>query len=453
VIELARTVLKAIFSVAFGSDTGNFGYPIAARPSLAMVVVGLVVLAVVLAAVRFTVSRMAFDTPGGVSPHIPVAPETTLSPLMIALWIVLACAAHVAFAQLAYAPQRVVIESDASNGFYNVSQRLSVSELLSNFHELVVTFTTHPRANLPGKTLFYQALELITNSPQGLVYLIILISNLGGVLVYAVTRQWFQDSLTAFYALVLYLFLPARIYFFPLLNTISPVFLLLVFWLVTRYLTSRRHSDLLFAGVALFALTMFDPLPLVALPIVAVVVLLRILDGSMTWGGAVAMTAWIAIGFAVIYLAIRVAFGFDLINAFQFVVADARAFNIRSNRPYSVWVVHNLKDFFLNVGIAQTLVFAAFTVVLIRRLMAGGSFWRIETCLTLTFLAVLIGLDAAGVNRGESVRLWIFLGVLMQILVARALAIWSQRRLFTPVLTASILQTALCITIVAWIIP
>src|SRR6185436_5236400 len=127
-----------------------------------------------------------------------------------------------------------------------------------------------------------------------------------------------------------------------------------------------------------------------ALPIVAVVVLLRILDGSMTWGGAVAMAVWIALGFGVIYLAIRVAFGFDLISAFQFVVADARAFNIRSNRPYSVWVVHNLKDFFLNVGIAQTMVFAAFTIVLVRRLMTGGSFLRIETWLTLTFLAVLL---------------------------------------------------------------
>jgi hypothetical protein len=57
------------------------------------------------------------------------------------------------------------------------------------------------------------------------------------------------------------------------------------------------------------------------------------------------------------------------------------------------------------------------------------------------------------VNRGESVRLWIFLGAVMQILVARALSIWSDRRLLVPVLSVSILQTAICVAIVAWIIP
>jgi methylthioxylose transferase len=437
VIEIARTILKNIFAVAFGSEAGNFGYPIAARPSLTMVAIGLIVLVGVLAAVRFSLPRLR-----------------THEARVVGLWLVVACAAHIAFAQLAYARQSVVIESDAANGFYAVSQKYSAGEFLARFHELVGTFTTHSRANLPGKILLYEGLELVTNSPQGLAYLIILLSNLGGLLVYALARQWFQDPLTALYALVLYLFLPARIYFFPLLNTVSPVLMLLVFWLVTRYVTSRRRSDLLSAGVALFALTIFDPLPLVAMPIAAVIVLKQVMDGRLTWASVAGMAGWIAASFALVYLMMRFAFGFDLIEGFRFTITDAREFNIRSNRPYSIWVVHNLKDFFLNVGIAQSLVFAAFVGFIVRRLTAERDAIRqTDVLLTLMFLAVLFGLDLAGVNRGESVRLWIFLGVLMQLLVARALAIWSQRRLFVPVLSVSILQTALCITIVAWIIP
>ena len=436
-IEIARAILRNIFATTFGSEAGNFGYPIAARPSLAMVAIGLVVLGVVLAAARFSVPRVRTHEAG-----------------VVALWLVVACAAHVALAQLAYARQSVVIESDAANGFYAVSQKYSAGEMLAHFHELVGTFTTHPRANLPGKTLLYEGLELVTNSPQGLVYLIILLSNLGGLLVYALAKQWFQDSLTALYALVLYLFLPARIYFFPLLNTVSPVLMLLVFWLATRYVSSRRKSDLLCAGAALFALTIFDPLPLVAMPIGAAIVVKQILDGKLTWAFAFSMAGWIAASFAMVYFVMRFAFGFDLIEGFRFTIADAREFNVRANRPYSIWVVHNLKDFFLNVGIAQSWLFAAFVGLIARRLTAEQHAIRqTDVLLTLTFLAVLFGLDLAGVNRGESVRLWIFLGVLMQFLVARALTIWSQRRLFVPVLSVSILQTALCITIVAWIIP
>ena len=437
-IEAVRAALEAIFTVLFGSKAGNFGYPFADYPSLATAVVGLIVLAVVLAAVRFSIHRLR-----------------THEVLVVALWIVIAFAAQLALATLAYAPLDAVVESESANGFYAMAQKYSAGDLLARFHQLVSTFPLHARANLPGKTLLYEALGLVTDSTLVLAYLVILLSNLGGVLAYVIAREWFDDSLTALYALVLYLFLPARMYFVPLMNTLSPVLLFLVFWFVTRSLRSRRASDLVLAGVSLYALAIFDPLPLVALPIVAAVALQKVFEGQLGWASGLSMAAWILASFGAVHLAVRMALGFDLIEALRFAAGDAAAFNARALRPYSVWVVHNLKDFFLNVGVAQSLTLAAFAAFAVHGWI--GSWrqfaFRTEALLTLAFFAVLVGLDLSGVNRGETVRLWIFLGAVMQILVARALAIWNDRRLFVPVISLSIVQTAICMKSVAWIIP
>lgn len=437
-IEAVRTAAKAIFAIAFGSEAGNFGYPFGQPPSLTMVVVGVAVLAVVLASVRFSVPRLR-----------------THERAVIGLWLVVAFAAHLALAQLAFAPLSTVVESEPANGFYAVSQRHSPGELLARYDELVLTFPMHVRANLPGKTLFYEGLGLITGSTSGLAYLIILISNLGGVLVYRLAKQWFDDPLTAFYAMVLYLFLPARVYFFPLLNTVSPLLMLLVFWLVTRQVRSRRTGDALLAGVALYALVIFEPLPLAAMPLLAALLAIAVARGSHTLAGILSGGGWIAAGFGLAYVGMRLAFGFDLVNGFEHVLADAQAFNVRAQRPYAVWVAHNLKDFFLNMGLAQSAVFIAFTISAARAFIMSPARSRFspDVLLPVAFLAVVLALDLAGINRGETVRLWIFLGVLMQVFVARACAIWSERRLFVPVLSVSIVQTAVCITIVAWIIP
>jgi hypothetical protein len=438
VIEAVRAAAKDIFAIAFGSEAGNFGYPFGQAPSLAMMVVGVAVLAVVLATVRFSVPRLR-----------------THERAVIGLWLVVAFAAHLALAQLAFAPLSQVVESEPANGFYAVSQRHSAGELLARHDELVLTFPMHVRANLPGKTLFYEGLGLITGSTSGLAYLIILISNLGGVLVYRLAKQWFDDPHTAFYAMVLYLFLPARVYFFPLLNTVSPVLMLLVFWLVTRHVQSRRTGDALLAGVALYALVIFEPLPLAAMPLLGALLANAVARGRLTRAGVLTGVGWIAAGFGLVYVGMRLAFGFDLVSGFEYMLADAQAFNVRAQRPYAVWVAHNLKDFFLNMGLAQSAVFIAFTISAVRAFISSPATSRFspDVLLPVSFLAVLIVLDLAGINRGETVRLWIFLGVLMQVLVARACAIWSERRLFVPVLSVSIVQTAVCITIVAWIIP
>lgn len=436
--EALRAILKAIFASMFGSEAGGTGYPIAARPSATMALTAVVIVVIALTAVRFSVSRLRKN-------------EWAL----VALWLALAFTVQLALSNLAYAPLSRVVESKNANGFYFVSQEYTATTLLAHFHEIADTFPLHARANLPGKTLLFDALGMLTSSTRGLAYLIILLSNLGGILLYLVARAWFHDPLTAFYSLVLYLFLPAKIYFFPLLNVVSPVLMLLVFWLATRALSSRWSADSAIVGAALYALTIFEPLPLAAMPMLAAVAVKPIVHGDLTWPRAASMAGWIAAGFGVVYLAMRVIFGFDLASAVAYALADARAFNEYARRPYSVWIVHNLKDFFINMGIAQSLVFFIFVAVAVRRLIASPptSWVSSDVVLPIAFLGVLLALDLAGVNRGETVRLWIFLGVLMQIFVARACATWAERRLFEPMLAVSLVQATICSQIVAWIIP
>ena len=52
------------------------------------------------------------------------------------------------------------------------------------------------------------ALELISNDPTILSWLLLAVSNLGGLLLYLFVRDLFGDRRIALYALVLYLFVP-----------------------------------------------------------------------------------------------------------------------------------------------------------------------------------------------------------------------------------------------------
>src|SRR5205085_11254911 len=63
-------------------------------------------------------------------------------------------------------------------------------------------------------------------------------------------------------SLVLYLFVPAKLYFFPLLNTVTPVVALLCAWLCVAWLRTRRTVYPALLGAALYALVLFEPLAL-----------------------------------------------------------------------------------------------------------------------------------------------------------------------------------------------
>ena len=64
---------------------------------------------------------------------------------------------------------------------------------------------------------------------------------------YQLVRRLFDDRTVALYAAILYLFVPAKLFFFPLMNTVTPVIALglaclVVEWLRTARVSGRRRS-------------------------------------------------------------------------------------------------------------------------------------------------------------------------------------------------------------------
>src|SRR5262249_53107016 len=141
----------------------------------------------------------------------------------------------------------------------------------------------------------------------------------------------------------------------------------------------------------------------------------------------VRVVSLLAASFLACHLLIDLVFAFDAWDSFRFALADAQEFNATMCRPYHVWIVHNVKDFLFGAGLASSAVYLAWTTYLlgrVLRLCGQGNRNRLrnllvtpESLLTLSLSLVLVTIDVIGVNRGETMRLWIFLAVFVQIIV------------------------------------
>jgi hypothetical protein len=439
----------------FGSTEGGWVYPILAPLTMRP----FVVFALLAPALFFFV-------------HLTIKYIRTNEWTVVAAWILGALALQICIrswvrSDLGKVPfdlENIVLSEDA-NSFFSVTQRYSPRELLGSFHDIAATLPIHAKANMPGKVLLYYLLETMTTSPEALGYLIVLLSNLGGVLVYAIALKIFNDRISAVYALILYLLLPAKLFFFPLLNTVTPLFILLPLLLLLLFLESRRSVYLLLEGASLYALVVFEPLPLV-LGLVFLALLARgYCLGQIAGADLVRVVGYVIAAFLVCHFLVAGLFGFNVWESFLFAVEDARAFNAEMGRPYGLWVLHNLKEFFFGAGVLSSAVFLAATSYRVGEfvcvLCKKESRWlrlRViltepETVLTLSFALVLVITDVIGVNRGETIRLWIFLAVFVQIIVANRCAVFTSRWIFPSLVTLTLLQTTVTISMVGFVIP
>jgi hypothetical protein len=384
---------------------------------------------------------------------------------VVAAWMLAGFAIQICIHSLAPFGLANIVLSEDANSFFNVTQRYTPRELLGSFHEIASTLPIHAKANMPGKVVLYYLLETITTSPEALGYLILFLSNLGGVLVYVIALKIFNDRISAVYALILYLLLPAKLFFFPLLNTVTPVFILLPLLFLLLFLESRRRVHLLLEGVSLYALVVFEPLPLV-LGLVFLALMARAYCLGQIDRADLARVVLIVIGtFLTCHLLVAGLFGFDVWESFLFAVEDARAFNAEMGRPYGLWVLQNLKDFLFGAGLPASAVFLAATACCVGKLICAvckeENRWphlrsfrtEPEAVLTLSFALVLAITDLIGVNRGETIRLWIFLAVFIQIIAANRCAAHMPRWVFPALVVLTLLQTTLTISTVGFVIP
>ena len=432
-ISLGVTRLIATRALVVGrADAGwEYGYLAAFSPrSLTTFAFVCAVCAVPILLVRFTLTRR-------------------YERAAIVLWLAVATFAQLQVRGLTPYSLRTLFAAEGPNGTLQAAQQYGAAPLLRDFERLRPTLSMHARSNMPGKIVLVDALLLASQRPSVLAQLVIVLSNLGGILLYLFVRDWFQDRDTALVALLFYLFVPAKLLFFPLLNTLTPVFIFACAWLWLRVL--QRHDVISAAalGIAGYWLALFEPTPAIMGILFACLAAHAIWRDQITVRRALALAVVAVVAFGAVHAGMIAALGFDLFTALRTIVREAAEFNQLSAipRPYGVWVGQNLLDFFFGVGLCQALLFGWSLVTPVRT----GDYRAAAVALGVA--GSLVAIDLLGINRGEVIRLWIFLACFVQIPAAWACARLESRLAVLLVVATSLLQVAVGTSMIAFVQP
>jgi hypothetical protein len=440
-LSIAATVAVASRWLLLGSFEGRwvYGYEDGASFTARAFLIVLLVSAVAAALLRWTV------------PH-PTRPRRDW--MIVLLWIAAALALQATLRSLTPFALESLFISDTANSFYGFSHQYDAGDLLSRFNRISPQAPWHARGNMPGKVMLVYALRLFTSRTDILPWLVMLVSNLGALLIYLFVRDLLEDRKTALHSAVLYLFVPAKLLFFPLMNTVTPVPVLACACILLRWLHTGRTWWPAALGICLYTLVFFEPLPLVMGLLFAALSLRAIAIGRISFARYAAQAAVVVIIFAATSKAVYFTTNFDLLRAFGQIGAHAIEFNATENRPYAVWLVGNLEEFLFGVGPFQA---AAFAGALLAGLPARGR-WRAWlarpfTALCLGLAGVLIAVDLIGVNRGEAIRLWIFLACFFQIPAAYVCARLNGTGVLALVVATCALQVAAATAMIRFVVP
>ncbi len=364
----------------------------------------------------------------------------------VAAWLLVGFAMQASLRSLTpFGIDRIFV-SNGANSFYQVSLRYEPATVLRDFSRVRMEWPLHARSNMPGKLLLVDALEHVASRPRTLAWLVVGISNLGGLLFYAFARDLFADRRIALFAIVLYLLVPAKLYFFPLLNTVTPTLVIAWLYLVFLWIRTGSSAAAVLSGVALYVLLFFEPLPLV-MGLVPLAFAIRSLRRDGRWLRFMLQSLGCLGAFLAIHVAVQWWTGFSAIAGFRELGAEAVAFNVEARRRYVIWVWQNLLDFAVAIGICQTVMFLAALNDARRHLTEPIGL------LCAALATVLIVTDLAGVNRGEIVRLWIFLACFFQIPVAYICARLDSRFAIVLVVASTVLQDAIGTAMIGFIMP
>lgn len=348
-----------------------------------------------------------------------------------------------------------IFTSDSANAFYGVTRRYTAETVLTEYEQARAMWPLHAQSNMPGKLMLVYALKYISRRTDILPWLVVALSNVGGLLMYWFVKDLFGDERTALYSMVLYMFVPAKLFFFPLMNVITPVIVLACAVLVLRWVLTGKTVYAAALGAALYALVFFEPLPLVMGLLFAALVARSWWRADISTKRLLLQGAGVIGVFLACYVVVSVQVRFDLLSTFRQIAAHATAFNIEAQRPYGVWIRENLYEFVLGMGICQAVLFWA---ALSEGLHGAGSrasrILHPATTLCLALLAILMVTDLIGVNRGEVIRLWIFLACFFQIPTAYVCArLEHHRAALLLVVGATVLQVAVGTSMIGFIIP
>ena len=382
--------------------------------------------------------------------------------LIIISWLVLGFIVQIYLRNLSPYSFSQIITSDTSNSFYSPTLIYSLKEFLSKAVADVSVLPPHVRTNMAGKVIFFYLLKALTVNPEIMGYLIVFFSNIGGIFVYFISKYIFNSKLTALYSLVLYLFFPAKIIFFPILNTVSPVFTLICFFLMLEYVIHHRDIFLLLLGIFSYILFIFEPTPLISGIIFLAILVKYIYEKQINSWQCLKLVVLPTLVFVAMHFYLELVFGYSALNQFIYTFTDAVNYTVRTNKNYSEWVVQNLKEFLVGGGLTQSILFIGGLIILIRKLLKH---FIIESnkkvkfimepgpLMSFSLVILILTLDLSGVIQGEALRFWIFIMVFLQIIAAYICAFEKRRSTFYIILISNLFQTAVSIAMVSFVTP
>jgi hypothetical protein len=379
--------------------------------------------------------------------------------LVIVLWLIWGLLFQISAYSLAPVPIAEAIRSEGSNPYYSVSRSHTATDILMNFESIAAVSQIHIRSNMPGKLLLYSALNILSGKPDLIGYMIVVISSIGGgILVYTLTTMMFTNRIVSLYAMMLYMIIPSRNYFSPLLNTVSPLASMMSLIILLRVL--RRPSVLyaLLYGVSIIVMILMEPMLLVTCVIHGFIILEYIITRKCGVLTICKLLSYALIGYLSTNLLILYLFNFDVIARYIYMVEDAKMFNRISFRGYRHWIAFNITDLFFAAGMPAVIVWLIYSLgtiwTLTKRLIKRINV-PIEhisaTLFSLGVLSMLIGTEFLGIARGETQRLWIFIMVFIQIGAAYAFVKIYPEKTFVFALICTIIQTLVTVNMVRFL--
>ncbi|HTP08686.1 MAG TPA: hypothetical protein VMP08_10570 [Anaerolineae bacterium] len=345
--------------------------------------------------------------------------------------------------------------SSLSGGYFNVGAEVTnISDFLHHFVELVPTFPLHPQTHPPGVPLLfawgrlffeqnpglassasailraYQCNNLpLMNLPNSAIASAVVqmsVPVLAGLVVwplYYLGRSVF-DRATALRAALLWPLLPTVALWATRWDPVYALFTVLAL-LAVHFALSRRKLIGFEIGGLIFSIGLFFTLGNIVIALFLGVYTLFwlwahsdrprftwLLSGVLLFGAG-ALVWWVALWLI---------YGLDPIALWR----TAVGIHLGLERSYSTWLVFDLYDFLVFMGIVIGVLWIARIGRAVREARAPQ---RAIDVLTFTSAAGLLLLDLSGTSRGEVARLWAFL---LPLPLLSAVYHLSDRRLVFP---------------------
>src|SRR5215470_1265113 len=229
---IAGAVAVATRNVEFGSRAGNWVYPY-----VGTVDAGLVAVAVLGGAIVAALHELARR-------RIDAWPAAVVVGAFAA-----GVGVQLGLRGLHHQPMSAAIVSDVVNSFYSAAARFGPLELLRDYDRLSTQLPLHARVNMPGKILFFQLLRTVTEDPTTLALAVVVASSLVGILIYAVGARLSGSRALGLDAMTLWMIVPAKVGFLPMLNVVSPLPAMAAVWCLARFVDRPAAWLAVLAGV------------------------------------------------------------------------------------------------------------------------------------------------------------------------------------------------------------